>query len=47
MARCFEEWGVKTIDKFENADADESKALTPVEYATTAPKPPKRKSCAC
>ena len=44
----FEEWAVRTIDKFEGADADESKALTPAEYATTAPKPrPKKAACAC
>ena len=44
----FEEWAVRTIDKFEGADADQSKALTPAEYATTAPKPRKKKpNCAC
>ena len=44
----FEEWAVRTIDKFEGADADDSKALTPAEYATTAPKPRKKKpNCAC
>lgn len=44
----FEEWAVRTIDKFAEADADKSKALTPVEYATTAPKPrPKKPNCAC
>ena len=43
----FEEWAVRTIDKFEGADADDSKALTPAEYATTAPKPRKKAACAC
>jgi hypothetical protein len=44
----FEEWAVKTIDKFEGADADRSGWLTPAEYATTAPKPPKKKTrCSC
>ena len=44
----FEEWAVRTIDKFEGADADENKVLTPAEYATTAPKPrPKKAACAC
>ena len=33
----FEEWAVKTIDKFEGADKDRSGWLTPAEYATTAP----------
>ena len=44
----FEEWAVKTIDKFEGADADKNKALTPAEFATTAPKPKKAKpACSC
>lgn len=43
----FEEWAVKTIDKFNDADADKSRALTPVEYATTAPKPKAKPACAC
>jgi hypothetical protein len=44
----FEEWAAKTIGKFEGADADQSNALTPVEYATTAPKPRKKKAaCIC
>jgi hypothetical protein len=44
----FEEWAVRTIDKFAEADADKSKTLTPAEYATTAPPPPKKKpTCAC
>ncbi len=44
----FEEWAVKTIDKFEKADADKNKALSAAEFATTAPKPKKKKAaCAC
>ena len=44
----FEEWAVKTIGKFEGADKDRSGWLTAAEYATTAPKPPKRKPrCSC
>ena len=44
----FDEWAVKTIDKFQDADADHSGWLTAVEYATTAPPPPKKKArCAC
>jgi len=44
----FEEWATKTIDKFEGADADRSGWLTPAEYATTAPPPPKKKPrCGC
>ena len=43
----FEEWVVRTIDKFEGADADDSKWLTPAEYSTTAPKPRKKPACSC
>ena len=43
----FEEWAVKTIDKFRGADKDRTGWLTPAEYATTAPPPPKHPSCSC
>ena len=43
----FEEWAVKSIDKFRGADRDRSGWLTPAEYATTAPPPPKPKKCSC
>ena len=43
----FEEWGHTTIDKFSGADKDRSGWLTPAEYATTAPPPPKKKRCSC
>ena len=43
----FEEWAVKTIDKFTDADADKNKALTPAEYAATAPKPKPKPACSC
>jgi hypothetical protein len=43
----FDEWAVKTIDKFKGADRDRSGWLTRAEYATTAPPPPKHKSCSC
>ena len=44
----FEEWAVKTIDKFTQADGDKNKALTAAEYATTAPKPKASKpACSC
>ena len=46
-ALSFDEWAVKTIDKFGGADKDHSGTLTPAEYATTAPPPPKPKKCAC
>ena len=44
----FEEWAVKTIDKFEGADGDDDANLSAAEYAATAPKPKARKpACAC
>lgn len=43
----FEEWAVKSIDKFRGADRDRSGWLTRAEYATTAAPPPKKKRCAC
>lgn len=43
----FEEWAVKTTDKFGGADTDRSGWLTPTEYASTAPPPPKKPKCAC
>lgn len=43
----FEEWAVKTIDKFENADADRNKVLTAAEFATTAPKRKAKPACSC
>ena len=43
----FEEWAVKTLDKFGGADKDRSGWLTAAEYASTAPPPPKKKRCAC
>ena len=43
----FEEWAVKTIDKFNEADGDKNKALTAAEYATTAPKVKPKPACAC
>jgi hypothetical protein len=46
-ALSFEEWAVKTIAKFEGADVDRNGFLTAAEYATTAPPPPKRRSCSC
>jgi EF hand len=46
-ALSFDEWAVKTIDKFKGADKDRSGWLTPAEYATTAPPPPKHKTCSC
>ena len=39
---------MKTIDKFEGADTDKNKALTPSKFARTAPKPKNAKpACSC
>ena len=46
-ALSFDEWAVKTITKFKGADKDRDGMLTAAEFATTAPPPPKHKSCAC
>jgi hypothetical protein len=46
-ALSFEEWAAKTIEKFRGADKDRTGWLTPAEYATTAPPPPKHKRCSC
>jgi hypothetical protein len=46
-ALSFEEWAHTTFAKFAGADKDRSRFLTPAEYATTAPPPPKRKTCSC
>jgi hypothetical protein len=43
----FEEWAEKTIGKFDGADRDKSGWLSPTEYATTAPPPPKKQRCGC
>ena len=46
----FEEWAVTTVNRFEGADGNKDDRLTETEFATTAPKPAKRKSrprCKC
>ena len=46
----FEEWAVRTREKFGGADANRDGALTRPEYATTAPRPkarPKQQNCRC
>nr|WP_246333056.1 hypothetical protein [Sphingomicrobium lutaoense] len=44
----FEEWAIRTIEKFEGADANGDGLLTREEYATSAPKPRKKKpACKC
>ena len=43
----FEEWAVATVEKFEGADANGDRELSPGEFATTKPKPSKSRRCAC
>ena len=43
----FDEWAVKTIGKFQGADRNHDGILTAAEYATTAPPPPKHRTCSC
>lgn len=44
----FEEWAVATVEKFEKADANDDQELTQAEFATTAPKPAKKRpTCRC
>ncbi len=45
---AFEEWAVKTIDKFESADGDKNASLTVAKFAATAPKAKANKArCSC
>jgi hypothetical protein len=43
----FEEWAVKTLQKFDGADGDDTGWLTAAEYATTKPKYKPKPRCAC
>ncbi|WP_114519997.1 EF-hand domain-containing protein [Altererythrobacter sp. ZODW24] len=44
----FEEWAVATAKKFDGADRNGNAELTPAEFATTRPKPAKKKpACRC
>ncbi|MBA3667792.1 MAG: EF-hand domain-containing protein [Sphingomonas sp.] len=43
----FEEWSVKTIDKYKAADRDANHSLSPAEYAATAPKRKAKPACGC
>ena len=46
-ALSFQEYAVKGIDKFNAADHGRKGWLTEAEFATTAPPPPKHKTCSC
>ncbi len=41
----FEEWSIATAKRFDGADRDRSKTLTPAEFATTAPRPSAKCRC--
>ena len=43
----FEEWAIRTIDKYEGANDDGNGWLTPAEYASTAPKRKAKPKCGC
>lgn len=43
----FEEWAVRTVDKFDGADGDHDGRLTRAEFATTAPAPAAKPKCRC
>jgi hypothetical protein len=43
----FEVWAVLSIGSIQGADKDRNGWLSSVEYATTAPPPPKHPSCSC
>lgn len=43
----FEEWAVKTSDRFRGADRNGDQALSREEFATTRPKPAKSPECRC
>lgn len=43
----FEEWAVKTSDRFRGADRNGDQALTREEFAATRPRPAKQTECRC
>lgn len=43
----FEEWAVRTVDRFDGADANHDGKLTRAEFATTAPEPKPVAKCKC
>lgn len=43
----FEEWAVKTSDRFAGADGNGDRKLTRAEFATTAPKSDDKPKCRC
>ena len=43
----FEEWAVRTSDRFRGADGNRDSKLTRKEFATTRPKRKKKPKCRC
>lgn len=43
----FEEWAVATADRFDMADSNRNRELTPAEFATSAPKKKAKPTCRC
>lgn len=43
----FEEWAVATADRFDMADSNRNRELTPAEFATSAPKKKAKPTCSC
>ena len=43
----FEEWAVATANRFDGADADGDRSLSPAEFATTRPKRRAKPRCNC
>jgi hypothetical protein len=43
----FEEWAIKTSDRFRGADRNGDQALTREEFVATRPKPAKQRECRC
>ncbi len=43
----FEEWAVATASKFDTADGNRDRKLTPAEFATTRPKRRAKPACRC
>jgi len=43
----FEEWAIATARRFDGADADGDRELTPAEFRTTAPRPRATPRCSC
>jgi hypothetical protein len=43
----FEEWAAATAQRFDGADGDRNRELTPAEFARTKPRPTAAPKCRC